>query len=61
MGHPTPAEIKAAIFKALADDYDVSMDNKFMPDIPSRAFTLVSRAIERACEEYDKEMKNDGS
>lgn len=47
--HPTPAEIKEAIFDALHDDLaSFPMDGAAMP-MPVRIYRLVNEAISKAC------------
>lgn len=51
MAHPTPAEIKAAIFEALADDYN-RVPYGAQPGemtMPIRVHRIVNEAIDKAC------------
>lgn len=49
--HPTPLEIRAAIQKALHDDFEQNGGYKCDNAIPFRVHGIVDKAISQACEE----------
>lgn len=53
MAHPTPAQIKDAIFKALDEDYKANpySNRDVVAPIPVRTYKLINDAISKACDE----------